>query len=162
MLNKEDIINLLKEKKIPFEVVEHKAVFTVEEAEELKLPHPEAGAKNLFLRDDKKRNYYLISCRDNLKVDIKNIQLKLNSRRLSFASEEDLMKIMGLIRGAVTPFGILNDERRMVRMVFDDYFKDHLISVHPNDNKATLYINGKDLYDVLNEHGNEIIYLNME
>ena len=56
VLTKEDIIKILEDKKIKYEIVEHKAVFTIDEMLECNLPHPEQIAKNLFIRDDKKNN----------------------------------------------------------------------------------------------------------
>lgn len=79
------------------------------------IPYPEADAKNLFVRDDKKRNYYLITVKGDKKVDLKEFRKKNNTRPLRFASENDLMDILGLIPGAVTPLGILNDEERKCR-----------------------------------------------
>ena len=61
LMNKQEIYNYLKEQNIWHEVTEHKAVFNMEELAEVDIPYPEADAKNLFVRDDKKRNYYLIS-----------------------------------------------------------------------------------------------------
>lgn len=34
------------------------------------LPYPEADAKNIFVRDDKKQNYYLISVKSDKRVDL--------------------------------------------------------------------------------------------
>lgn len=58
-MNKEEIYALLDECQIAYEVFEHPAVYTVEQANALLLPYPESGAKNLFLRDDKKQNYFI-------------------------------------------------------------------------------------------------------
>lgn len=62
-MNKEEIYAFLDECQIAYEDFEHPAVYTVEQADALNLPYPEAGAKNLFLRDDKKQNYYLLTVR---------------------------------------------------------------------------------------------------
>ena len=62
-MDKSQIYQYLREKDIRYQAIEHEAVFTVEQAKSLNLPDPESGAKNLFLRDDKKRNYYLLSVR---------------------------------------------------------------------------------------------------
>ena len=78
---------------------------------------------------------------------------------MSFASEEDLLRIMKLTRGAVTPFGVMNDDRRMVRVYFDDFFKGKKIAVHPNDNTATVYLECNDLVKLIHEHGNPAEYL---
>ena len=60
-MNKQEIYQHLKEQGICFEVTEHEAVYTMEQLSRIPLAHPEAEAKNLFVRDDKKRNYYLIT-----------------------------------------------------------------------------------------------------
>ena len=60
-MNKEEIYQYLKKHQISYEVNEHKAVFNMGELDSVKLLYPEWDAKNLFVRDDKKRNYYLIS-----------------------------------------------------------------------------------------------------
>ena len=160
-MNKQELYAFLDEQKIEYSVIEHAPVYTVEEAEKLCLPHPEAGAKNLFLRDDKKRNYYLLTVRDALAVDLKQFQEEIGSRRLSFASEEDLMRFLALKKGAVTPFGVLNDIECAVQVYIDAYFENKQISVHPNENNATVYLAANDLVELLREHGNRVEYIGL-
>jgi Ala-tRNA(Pro) deacylase len=161
-VDKQALYTYLKEKGIPFEAVEHPAVFTVEEALSLNLPRPEAGAKNLFLTDKKKRNYCLLTVRDHIPVKLKDFQNAIGLTGLKFASEEDLMAIMGLIRGAVTPFGALNDTDHRVTVYLDDHFRDHEISVHPNDNTATVYLQGAQLAELLRENGSRVEFIDLE
>lgn len=158
--NKETIYALLREKDIPFFAVDHPPAYTVEDIIRFDLPKPEVGAKNLFLRDDKKRTYYLLTVKDDRNVSIKNFQKKAGTRRLSFASEQDLMAFLGLIPGAVTPFGVLNDESRSVIVYMDDCFRGGEISVHPNDNTATVYLPSDALVKLIQEHGNPVEYFN--
>jgi len=112
--NIEKVIRELDEAGIKYEIFRHAPVFTVEEANALGLPNPEAGAKNLFLRDNKKKLYCLVVVKDDREVKIKEIQEKINSRPLSFASEKDLFEKMKLIRGSVTPLGAINNEEKDV------------------------------------------------
>ncbi len=63
-MNKDGICRRLTAMGIPYELTEHKAVFNMEELNAMELPYPEWDAKNLFVRDDKKRNYYLITVQD--------------------------------------------------------------------------------------------------
>ena len=161
-MNKQELYQFLDEQKIEYSVIEHAPVYTVEEAEKLCLPHPEAGAKNLFLRDDKKRNYYLLTVRDALPIDLKQFQERIGSRRLSFASEEDLMRFLALKKGAVTPFGVLNDTQCVVQVYIDGYFENKQISVHPNENNATVYLAANDLVELLRLHGNRVEYIELE
>ena len=96
-MNKQEIYGLLKEKSIWHEITEHGEVYTMEDLSHVELPYPEADAKNLFVRDDKKRNYYLITVTGDKRVDLKEFKNKYGTAKLSFASADDLMAIMGLI-----------------------------------------------------------------
>lgn len=130
----------------------------MDELSEIEILYPEYDAKNLFVRDDKKRNYYLITVRGNKRVDFKKIKNDNNTRPLSFASEEDLMSIMNLIVGSVTPLGLLNDHELKVIFYLDKDFLNgkQIIGVHPNDNTATLWLKVTDLIDIIKEHGNKV------
>ena len=57
-MTKQEVYDYLASHGIEFEKTEHEAIFNVEELQAAKLPHPEAQAKNLFVRDDKKHHYY--------------------------------------------------------------------------------------------------------
>lgn len=73
-MNKEETCQYLKDHGITFETTEHKAVFNMEELAGVKLPYPEWDAKNLFVRDDKKRNYYLITVKGEKQVNLKEFR----------------------------------------------------------------------------------------
>ena len=154
-LNKEETYSFLKENNIEFEAVEHKAVFNMDELGDVELPHPEWEAKNLFVRDDKKRNYYLMTVKGAKRVDLKDFRKKHGLRALSFASADDLLEIMKLTPGSVTPLGLLNDSERRVKFYLDAEFEDGMMGVHPNDNTATVYMKADDVLRLIREHGNE-------
>lgn len=155
-MNRQEILELLKEKNIPYEITEHEAIFNMEEAGQVEMPYPDAEAKNLFLRDDKKRNWYLVTVRGDRKLDLKWFQSKFGTRRLSFASDADLMKYLYLIPGAVTPFGLLNDETSSAQFFLDRTFVHQMIGIHPNDNTASVWMNADDLVSIIKEHGNPV------
>ena len=119
---------------------------------------PEWGAKNLFVRDDKKRNYYLITMKGNKRVDLKAFRRQRGLRALSFAAAEELFDIMKLIPGAVTPLGILNDAEHRVQVFMDVEFVGNKIGVHPNDNTATVWMQADDLMKIIQKHGNTVEY----
>lgn len=154
-MTKEEVYNFIKSKNIWYEITEHKRVFTMNELDDVILPYPEADAKNLFIRDDKKRNYYLITVSGKKKVDLSVFREKYNTRRLSFANEKDLMEILKLIPGSVTPLGLLNDKENLVKYYLDSYFinKCDIIGMHPCDNSATLWLKTTDLINILKENG---------
>lgn len=160
-LTKEEVIRLLDDKKIKYEICEHKAVYTIDEMLECGLPHPEQIAKNLFVRDDKKRKYYLITCLEDKKINLKEFRKEFDTRPLTFASEDDLMNKMGLIRGAVTPLGILNNDDRDVVVYIDKDFEHKLMGIHPCDNTATVYLNCRDVAKLIRDHGNELHFVKL-
>ncbi|HCD81809.1 MAG TPA: prolyl-tRNA editing protein [Ruminococcaceae bacterium] len=155
-MNKAKTYEFLNKSGVNYEITEHKAVFNMEELGEVKLPYPEFDAKNLFVRDDKKQNYYLITVKGDKRVNLKEFRKKYGLRNLSFASAEELMKIMGLTPGSVTPLGLLNDEGHIVKFYLDSEFNGTLIGVHPNDNTATVWLKSEDLIRIIKEHGNEV------
>lgn len=162
-MNKEEIYKLIKEKGYWHEITEHKAVYTMDEVNDIYVPYPEYDAKNLFVRDDKKRNYYLITVKGNKKVDLKEFRKNNNTRPLSFASENDLMTILNLIPGSVTPLGLLNDQELKVSFYLDKEFLTgkEIIGVHPNDNTATIWLKVEDLINLIKDHGNEVTIINL-
>ena len=155
-MNKQETYDYLTKHNIAYEVTEHPEVFNMAELDSVELPYPEADAKNLFVRDDKKRNYYLITVKGDKRVDLKAFRKANGLRPLSFASPEDLMDILKLIPGAVTPLGLLNDEERKVTFFLDSEFQNSLVGVHPNDNTATVWIRSDDLIRLIKEHGNAV------
>ena len=158
-MKKEEIYQLLKDRGVWYEITEHEAVRTMEELAQIDLPYPEADAKNVFVRDDTKKHYYLITLKGNKQVDLKKFRAEQNTKRLSFSSENDLFNILQLIPGAVTPFGLLNDKDSMVEFYLDkDLYldDDSIIGVHPNDNTATVWLKTKDLLAIIEEHGNSV------
>lgn len=133
-MDKAAVYDFLNDQEIEYEVTDHKAVYDMAELAEIDLPYPEADAKNLFIRDDKKRQYYLISVQGDKRVDLKAFRDQFNTRRLSFGSDKDLLALMGLTPGAVSPLGLLNDHDLKIAYYLDRQLvaDDHLIGVHPN------------------------------
>ena len=163
-MNKQQIYDYLQKNSIRHEITEHKAVYNMAELAEVPCPYPEADAKNLFVRDDKKQNYYLITVKGEKRVNLKAFRKAQGTRNLSFASAEDLMERLGLIPGAVTPLGVLNDETRSVKVFLDrDFLQEPgLVGVHPNDNTATVWLKTEDLIRIIREHGNEVVTFTCE
>lgn len=163
-MNKQQIYDYLQENSIWHEITEHKAVYNMAELAEVPCPYPEADAKNLFVRDDKKQNYYLITVKGEKRVNLKAFRKAQGTRNLSFASAEDLLERLGLIPGAVTPLGVLNDETRSVKVFLDrDFLQEPgLVGIHPNDNTATVWLKTEDLIRIIREHGNEVVTFTCE
>ena len=65
-MNKQDIYSLLAEKGTEHRIFEHEAVYTIEGMMALGLPDSHRVAKNLFLRDDKKHFFLLVTKKDRV------------------------------------------------------------------------------------------------
>ena len=157
---RQEVFEALADMHIAYEVIEHSAVYTIDEMDQLTISHKESIVKNLFVRNDKKRQYFLIVLQKDKHVDLKRIKAELNCRPLGFASEDDLAKYLGLNKGAVTPFGVLNDSICKVTVVFDqDILSFEQIGVHPNENTATVLLKPQDLEAIIKKHGNEILHI---
>lgn len=157
-MNKEAVYAYLASRRIPYEATEHEAVFCMADLPSVPLPYPDADAKNLFVRDDKKERYYLITVKGDKRVDLKAFRRRHGTRALSFACADELRALLGLEPGSVTPLGVLNDTERRVHVFLDAAFLEPpaRIGVHPNDNTATVWLHTKDLIALIEEHGNAL------
>lgn len=159
-MTEEELYALLDERGIPYEVAHHEAVLTVAEAAEV-VPDCGAATKNLFLRDDKKRQFFLVCALVDTQVDLRHLHERLGSRRLSFASAELLRAKLGLEPGSVTPFGVLNDESREVTLVFDEGLRHAHFDAHPLVNTATLFVEMDDVLPLFEEHGTHVLFCDL-
>jgi Ala-tRNA(Pro) deacylase len=150
----EQLFGRLEELGIKTTTLQHPPVFTVEEAKRLRGPVQGAHTKNLFLRDKKGRNMWLVVCLEDRDVDIRGLEAKLGSTRLSFGSAERLMKYLGVVPGAVTPFAVVNDKACAVRVALDrGALEREPLNFHPLDNAMTTSIGAKDFLEFLEAEG---------
>ncbi len=140
----ETLLAFLAEHSIPYERFDHPAVFTCEESEKLS-PMPGASTKNLFLRNDKKTEYFLVSVGHEKRADLKALGVLLNAK-LSFGSPEDLKRLLGVEPGSVTLFGALHDMDKAVDIIIDrEVWEAGAMQCHPLVNTATLIMKTTDM-----------------
>ena len=160
-MNAEELLDRLGRLGIETRTVEHPPVFTVEEAKALRGEIKGCHTKNLFLRN-KKGAMWLLVCPENRAVDLKRLGERLESGRLSFGSADRLMKYLGVIPGAVSPFAIVNDTEEQVRVVLDrELLECDRLNFHPLDNSKTTSLSVQDFLQFLEteRHGPELIDL---
>lgn len=158
--NKEATLAWLDEQGIAYEKLEHKAVFTMEEMDEAGISARGGVVKNLFLRDGKGKNHFLVVVPEEKRVNLIDLSAQLCASKLSFASADRLEKYLGVVQGAVSPLGILNDGEHVVEVVFDrDLCHAKRVGIHPNDNTATVWLSFKDLKKIIEKQGNPISYI---
>jgi Ala-tRNA(Pro) deacylase len=145
---------------IAFERFEHPPVFTVEQALEHWAGIDATHCKNLFLRNKKGDRHYLVVAEHATPIDIASVAARVGDAKLSFGSPERLMAHLGLTPGAVSPFGILNDRAKAVRVVVDRRLREAArVGFHPNVNTATIVLSMVDFERFLASCGNAVTWL---
>ena len=160
---KEKVLNKLNELNIEYKEIEHTPVYTIEDMDNLGNIFEDAKiCKNLFVRDQKGKRHFLVVLPEEKRAPLADIANKIGSTKLSFASEERLMKYLKLTPGAVTPLAVINDEANEVEVVMDESLKnEELLGVHPCVNTTTVLIKPQELERYITEAGNKIKYINV-
>src|SRR5438309_11008657 len=149
----------LRELGIPFAPHDHPPVATVEEAEKHWGKIDATHCKNLFLRNQKGTRHYLVVITHTKKADLRAVAEQIGDGKLSFGSPARLMTHLGLTPGSVSPFGLIHDRDRSVRVVLDRDLKSAArVSFHPNINTVTLTISFADFQKLLDACGNTVQY----
>ena len=156
-ISSDDLLNILKDNRVDFKLYQHKPLHSVNESkieQELIFSKNKNSVhiKNLFLRDNKKRNY-LITCEQDKIIDLKRLKEKIGSGRLSFGSADRLFQHLGVFPGAVSPFCMLNGIKNNVQFFCDYSLKQFKkIYVHPFVNDRTICLDVNDLEHFLKKY----------
>lgn len=162
MDSQQEALGYLIKLSVPFEIIHHPAVFTMDQVQQLGLDHQGMIVKNLFLRDAKGTRHFLITLSPEKRADLSLLQAQLGCSKLSFASEERLMKYLGLTKGSVSPLGVFHDSDHQVEVVFDrDLCGGERIGVHPNDNTATVFLSFDGLMKIMHKTGHPVTFVDI-
>ena len=156
MADKDELLARLSELGIDSTTHEHPPLRTVAESQALRGEIAGRHIKNLFLKD-KKGNYFLVTVGEDATVDLKTIHTQIGAvGRVSFGSAEALAEMLGVIPGAVTPFGVVNDGAGRVKAVLDEELLGHeVVNAHPLVNTATTSIGPGDLVAFMQAVGHD-------
>jgi Ala-tRNA(Pro) deacylase len=162
MSNPQRVYDALDSMGIQYDRYEHPPVFTGEEAAEHWGPIPATQVKNLFLRNKKGDRQYLVILEIGKQADLKHLVKLIGDDRFSFGSPERLMSTLGVTPGSVSPFGLLHDGSKDVRVIIDADLRgaDKLL-FHPNLNNYSITISGADLEKFLATRPNTVRWLKL-
>lgn len=128
---------------------EHAAVFTVDESASLHEKIAGAHTKNLFLKDEAGL-HFLVTIPAEARANLKALPAVLGSRRLSFGKAEDMVRLLGITPGSVTPLAAMNDDEGRVSVALDARLAAAAcVNVHPLRNTATIGMAGEALVRAL-------------
>jgi Ala-tRNA(Pro) deacylase len=155
-----DLLRFLDDLGIAHSTTDHAPVFTVAESVSLRDAIPGGHTKNLFVKD-KKDNFFLLTVEENAVVDLKTVHTVIGAAsKVSFGKPEKLMDYLGVIPGAVTAFGAINDHENNVIFVIDaDLMAHDVINCHPLSNDATTSIGSGDLLRFMQATGHAPLVL---
>ena len=132
----EKVLAFLREHNIPFSCYEHPEGKTIEEAKRWWRQDGSVHCKNIFMRNHKGNQHYLICFHCDHDLDIHDLEARLKAAlqaqgkpscgKLSFASPERMMKYLGLEPGSVSPFGLINDREHHVHLFLDAGLLDEM------------------------------------
>ena len=135
------IYTFLEDQQIGYEKFTHPPVFTCEEAREHVPELDGAETKNLFVKDKKGRNHFLVVVGYDKSVDLKALSALLEVKNLSFCSPDRLQRFLGVEPGSVTMLGLMNDKDKVVQLIIDrSLWEANAFCCHPLVNTATLLI----------------------
>lgn len=170
------VLNFLKANDIEYEMYEHPALYTVEECLAYWGSIPDVThCKNLFFRNHKGNRHYLVSMECHKSLDIHSLEHMLRQGKLSFASEERMVRCLGLHPGSVSAFGLIEDidpkdadpkelfpDGHRVKYYIDSALRDAArVSFHPCENTASVVITNAGFRRLLSIWGGEVEWLDV-
>lgn len=154
---KQKVFDFLRQTGIAYELTEHPAVYTMEDPAVLELSKLGPIPKNLFLKDGKGRQHFLVTAAADTQIDLKILGEKLGVKKLGFASADRLAQYLGVTAGCVSPFGLLNDSENAVTVVLDSKLTGLTkLGVHPNVHDATVWLSFEDLQRAILATGHQV------
>ena len=144
---KQEIFDILKSLEIPFDNYEHDAVFTCDEAKWVEVPG--RRVKSLLLRNKKSANFYMVVLPDDKRLDTNVIKEEFWDTKISFASTEAMVEKIWVKPWSVSPFALINNEEKDIKVVFDNFLQGSLVWFHPLQNNNTVVLNIKDMLKFL-------------
>jgi Ala-tRNA(Pro) deacylase len=162
MRGQPELYNLLDSLGIDFEYHEHPPVPTIEAALEHWKDLNSGRCKNIFFRNHKGNRHYLVILEHKQQLNIHDLEQRLRQGKLTFASDERLMKWLGLEPGSVSPFGLINDKEAHVHLFIDkNLLAFDRLAFHPNVNTASLVISTSNFKKFLEACGNGYEFLEL-
>lgn len=161
-LTEQDLFDRLAELGIETQTVRHPPLFTVADSQALRGELDGGHTKNLFVKD-RKDNFFLLVVEEDAEIDLKQVHHLIGAAgKVSFGKPEKLMEYLGVIPGAVTAFGIVNDTGQAVKIFFDEALLRHeVINAHPLVNDATTSIARDDLLRFVESTGHDATVLKL-
>lgn len=132
---------------IPYTRVDHEAANTMEACGAIDQALGTQMCKNLFLCNRQKTAFYLLLMPGDKKFRTKDLSAQIQSSRLSFAGEADMLALLDIQPGAVSVMGLMNDREHRVTLLADqELLEEEYLGCHPCVNTSSLRLKQEDLW----------------
>ena len=133
---------------IPFTRVDHEAAFTMEDCVAIGEALDVSICKNLLLTPRNRSAFYLLCLPAENSFSTKDFSKLIGSSRLSFATEEDLVALLGCRAGSASVLGLMNDTEHRVTLAIDrTVAQDEWFGCHPCKNTSSLRLKTSDVLE---------------
>ena len=143
--------------------VDHDHADTIEQCEEIENILGCRICKNLLLTNRQQTAIYLLAMPGQKPFKTKILSKQIGTARLSFASEEQMLRTLDITPGSVSVLGLMNDSNKEVKLLFDkDLLKEEYFGCHPCINTSTLRIKTSDIIEkIIPAAGHSIEYVEL-
>lgn len=148
---------------MPFTRVDHEAAFTMEDCAAISEALEVHICKNLLLTPRNRSAFYLLCLPAEKPFSTKDFSKLIGSSRLSFATEEDLVALLGCHAGSASILGLMNDTEHRVTLAIDRAVAgDEWFGCHPCKNTSSLRLKTRDVLEkFLPDTGHEAVIVDL-
>ena len=142
------VYDLLDSLSISYDRVDHQAMMTIAQCEEVDKSLGISICKNLFLCNQQKTKFYLLMMPGMKKFVTKEVCKLIPSPRLSFANETYMEELLNITPGSVSVMGLMNDKENRVKLLIDrEVAEAEYLGCHPCINTSSLKMKTKDVLE---------------
>lgn len=135
---------------VSYRRADHDAASTMELCREIEKSLGCPICKNLLLTNRQQTDFYLLLMEGEKVFKTKFLSKALGCARLSFATDEQMERLLDITPGSLSVLGLMNDPEEKVRLVIDKpVLEQPEIGFHPCLNTSTLAVSMGDFCDVI-------------
>lgn len=145
---KETILAKLDELGIPYEVFNHEPIMTMEQGKDIEKQMGVPAVKTLLLVNHHKQ-FFMGLLPAEKKLNTKELAKQIGSGHLSFASVDDIRRLLHAYPGAVSLLGLLFDEKKEIALFIEkELLNQHEVAMHPCENNCSLRLDFQDFLNI--------------
>lgn len=154
MSDRDKLFEIFDKLDIKYDIVEHPAAESTEEADRYIEGKEGARTKNLFMANKKDRQYYLIVMDDQKMISMKDYNKLLDEKGMHFVQPEKILEILDQEVGIISVFGLINTDED-IKVIFDKDMIDvnEIMTFHPDDNTKTVFLKNEDVFKFVKNAG---------